>query len=81
MQWWRDTGLALHWVKSYMPRDKGCLLEDYKKNVPEKRVLNLIDLSSAFVILLFGLSVSLLVFLGEKIYYRIRQRLEAVIII
>ena len=81
MQWWRDTGLALHWVKSHMPREKGCLLEDYKKNVPGKRVLNLIDLSSAFVILLFGLSVSVLVFLVEKMYFMIRQRLEAIIIV
>ena len=71
MQWWRDTGLALHWIKSYQPSAKGCLLQDYKKNAPAIRVLTLRDLSSAFVLLLLGLSLSLLVFLAEKIFYKI----------
>jgi len=71
MQWWRDTGLALHWIKSYQPSAKGCLLQDYKKNAPRIRVLTLNDLSSAFVLLLLGCAVSLLVFLIEKIRYKI----------
>jgi len=70
MQWWTDTGLSHHWVKSYQPSPKGCLLEDYKKNVPAIRVLTLRDLSSAFVLLLLGCAVSLLVFLIEKIRYK-----------
>lgn len=67
MQWWSDTGLALHWIKSYQPPTKGCLLQDYKKNVPSIRVLTLKDLSSAFVVLLMGCALSFLVFLVEKI--------------
>lgn len=69
MQWWTDSGLAIHWIKSYQPRDKGCLLEDYKKNAAKQRVLTLVDLSSAFVVLALGCGVSLLVFLLE-IWYR-----------
>ena len=71
MQWWSDTGLAMHWVKKYDPPSKACLLQDYKKNVPRIRVLTLKDLSSAFVVLLLGCGVSLLVFLIEKIHFKI----------
>jgi len=67
MQWWSDTGLALHWIKSYQPPTKGCLLQDYKKNVPSIRVLTLKDLSGPFLLLLLGCSLSFLVFLVEKI--------------
>jgi len=74
MQWWTDTGLSHHWVKSYQPPAKGCLLEDYKKNVPAIRVLTLRDLSSAFVLLLLGCAVSLLVFLIEIIRYKFSIR-------
>ncbi len=72
MQWWSDTGLAKYWLKNYQPSPKGCLLQDYKENVPSIRVLTLKDLSSAFVLLLLGLSLSLLVFLIEKIRFNIR---------
>jgi len=72
MQWWSDTGLAMHWIKSNLPSDKGCLFEDYKKNSPAIRVLTLKDLSGAFAVLLMGCALSLLVFLIEKIhFYRI----------
>lgn len=74
MQWWADTGLALHWVKSYQPSAKGCILQDYKNNVPRIRVLNLKDLSSAFVILLLGCALSLLLFLIEKILFHRTMR-------
>ena len=74
MQWWTDTGLVRHWIKSYQPSPKGCLLEDYKKNVPAIRVLTLKDLSSAFVVLLMGCALSLLVFLIEKIRYKFSIR-------
>ena len=72
MQWWTDTGLAVHWVKSYQPSAKGCVLEDYKKNAPRIRVLTLEDLSSAFMVLVIGSGVSILVFLIEKIRYKCR---------
>ena len=65
MQRWTDSGLAMHWIKSYQPRGKGCLLDDYKKNAPKQRVLSLIDLSSAFALLALGYGLSLLVFLLE----------------
>ena len=71
MQWWTDTSLAKYWLKNYQPSPKGCLLQDYKKNVPAIRVLTLKDLSSAFVLLLLGFALSLLVFLIEKIRYKI----------
>ena len=80
MQWWVDNGLALHWIKSYLPSAKGCLFEDYKKNAPAIRVLTLKDLSGAFVILLLGCSLSLFVFLIEKIhFYRMMRRRSAVL--
>jgi len=71
MQWWRDTGLALRWIESYQPSAKDCLLQDYKKKAPSIRVLTLNDLSSAFVLFLLGCALSLLVFLIEKICYKI----------
>jgi len=75
MQWWSDTGLAKHWVKSYQPSAKGCLFQDYKKNSPAIRILTLKDLSGAFVVLLMGCALSLFVFLIEKIkYYRMMLR-------
>ncbi len=69
MQGLSDFGLVFHWLKSYQPSTKGCLLKDYKKNAPAIRVLNLKDLSSAFLILLLGCSISFLAFLIEKIRY------------
>ncbi len=71
MQWWTDSGLAIHWIKSHQPREKGCLLEDYKKNAAKQRVLTLVDLSSAFVVLALGYGVSLLVFLLEIVTAKI----------
>lgn len=75
MQWWTDTGLVKHWIKSYQPSAKGCLFDDYKKNAPAIRVLTLKDLSGAFVVLLMGCGLSFFVFLIEKIhYYRTMNR-------
>ena len=71
MQWWTDTGLAKYWLQNYQPSPKGCLLQDYKKNVPAIRILTLKDLSSAFVFLLLGCAISLLAFLIEKIRFKI----------
>ena len=75
MQRWADSGLALHWVKSYQPSAKGCLFDDYKKNAPAIRVLTLEDLSGEFVVLLMGCALSLFAFLIEKIHhYRMMLR-------
>ena len=76
MQWWRDTGLTQHWIKSYQPHAKGCLLQDYKNDVPNIRVLTLRDLSSAFAILIMGCAISFLVFLIEKISFKISNHLR-----
>ena len=82
MQRWTDTGIAKHWIQSYQPSAKGCIFEDYKKNAPSIRVFTLKDLSSAFVVLLIGCTVSLLVFLIEKIHcYRTINRRSVVLII
>ena len=59
------TGFALG-QELHVQREGLSIRGLYKKNVPGKRVLKLIDLSSAFVILLFGLPVSVLVFLAER---------------
>ena len=77
MQRWTDSGLALHWVKSYQPSAKGCLFDDYKKNAPAIRVLTLEDLSGGFVVLLMGCALSLFAFLIEKIHYYRMVRLSA----
>ena len=69
IQWWADTGLAIHWIKSYQPSAKGCLFQDYKKNAPALRVFTLKDLSGAFAVLSIGCALSFIVFLVEKIHY------------
>ena len=76
MQWWSDTGLAMHWINSYLPSSKQCLFEDYKKNSPAIRVFTLKDLSGAFVVLLLGCALSLLVVIVEKINFYRTMRLS-----
>jgi len=64
--------LSNHYVKSSRnPRSKQCLLHEIKKQLSKdtKRLksLSLADLSGAFFCLAFGLSLSLVIFIVERI--------------
>lgn len=61
-----EMGLMNYWVEKYSPQIDRCLV---RSNNSSPRRLTLVDLSSAFVILKFGISFSLLSFTMEKIVY------------
>ena len=73
MQRWTDSGLAIFWIKKQQPPDQGCVLAgDYDKNVDAGyKALTLIDLSSAFILLLMGYGTSVLQFMFEIAHQRI----------
>lgn len=56
------------WVKKYRPNTEQCSIENYKKKAAAKQnSLKIMDLLSAFVVLLLGCALSVLVFLVECI--------------
>jgi len=55
-----------------MPKYDKCLIENYQDSSPKVKKLSFSNLSSPFVILLLGLSLSLLVFLCELVWYRFK---------
>ena len=68
-----ETGLMQHWIKKYMPIGSDECLKDDKKtagNVP----LKLVDLLSAFLILVIGIVLSFFVFLLEIIHFKMNKR-------
>lgn len=67
-----ESGLYLYWVISNMPKYDKCLIENYQDSSPKVKKLSFSNLSSPFLILLLGLSLSLLVFLCELVWYRFK---------
>ena len=72
MQLGWESGLFNYWAKKHLPRTDKCLLDRYSDASPEIRKLSLKDLTSPFVILLLGLSLSFFVFLVELIWHRLK---------
>ena len=70
MRWLAESGLADYWTRKFTPHTESCKVENQKDltngNDPQK-ILSLEDLSGPFILLVFGLSLSLLVFLLEKV--------------
>lgn len=65
-----------------MPHTESCKVENQKAltngNDPRK-ILTLSDLSGPFILLAFGLSLSFLIFLLEKLYYKYKLRKSRII--
>jgi hypothetical protein len=59
-------------LKFYQPRIDQCLIKNQKRSAHAKN-LALVDMSSAFVVLGLGISVSFLLFITEVIYKRIQN--------
>ncbi len=69
-----ESGLYRYWAKKYLPKIHKCLMDHYQEDSPKVRKLCLHDLSSPLVLLLLGVSLSLLVFLLEIIWHRFKTR-------
>ena len=70
-----ESGLVYFWLKRVESQTKTCKLDNQNGKEP-KKVLTLDDLSGPFILLSFGLSLSLLIFLIEKIYYNFKQHYD-----
>ena len=64
--------MNVYLIPCYKPRIDQCLMKNKEASARQKP-LTLTDMSSAFVILGIGISLSLLVFLLELVYKRIKD--------
>lgn len=62
----REKGLLDEWASRSQPNARQCLVKNNKHIVKN---LSLKDISGAFVVLSFGIFVSFLVFIGERILF------------
>lgn len=81
MQFGWESGLIQHWIANSEKRIDKCLLNrnrDNRKSMSynKQKNLSLTNLSSPFVILLFGLSLSFLVFLVELMWHRFKYHCQ-----
>jgi hypothetical protein len=63
MQMW-EYGLISHWYSRYRGRYEQCIVQPLN---PRMSALKLEHLYSAFLLLIFGICISLVVFMGEQI--------------
>lgn len=63
----REVGLLDEWVKRARPNPIQCLV---KKNAHTVKTLTLKGLSGVFVVLAFGIALSILIFIVEQIVIR-----------
>jgi hypothetical protein len=61
-----ETGLLGKWIETFNPESKECSLKNKKKTGNPRITLK--NLTSAFALLLLGVSVSFLVFILELIF-------------
>ena len=66
------NGLIQLWTKTYSPNLAECLINSKKKPVHPRLTLN--HFAGAFVVLTFGYVLSLVVFVGERIYHYLDSR-------
>jgi hypothetical protein len=64
IQLW-ETGLLNKWRQMYLPRENQCVA-NVKQNSPKVQ-LTMKNLGSAFVLLMIGLAVALIVFILERL--------------
>ena len=72
----RDCGLISYWYKKDSPDVHQCLGNDRKIKLDDGSALALPVLSGAFVILMVGLGIALLTFIGELCARFIRNRIQ-----
>ena len=70
MQMW-EYGLISHWHSRYRGRYEQCIIKPLKARMS---VLKLEHLYSAFMLLIFGISISLVVFFGEQIIKFVKNK-------
>ena len=72
MQRAREAGFTNFWTQKYLPSMDRCKLENQDQG-GKPTPITLMQLSSAFAVLLIGISVALLAFLFEIIFSSIRK--------
>jgi len=71
-----ESGIVNYLIKRSLPHVESCHVEDKKALInnenDSRKVLTLNDLSGPFILLIFGLSLSLLVFLMERLHFKFK---------
>lgn len=84
MRSFAESGLAHYWTKRITPHTESCKIENQKaltNGNDSRKILSLSDLSGPFILLAFGLSLSLLVFLLEKLYHIYQLRKNHILVL
>lgn len=68
-----EYGLIDHMNKIYSPEESELCFTKPSRKKPEKFILNLKSLTSAFVVLFIGYSISVVVFIAENIAFCYRR--------
>ena len=73
-----QSGLIIHSIRRASGSSNPCSIDQSNKMNHDNRPLkmSMIDLSAAFVLLGSGLSISIVVFIGEKIIFKIRKKIH-----
>lgn len=61
-----------YWLDTNLPNVDKCLVK--KKESAAQKPIKLVDLTSAFFVLGVGLSLSLICFVSERIYFNLHRR-------
>ena len=64
-----EAGLLQEWTNKINPVSRECSLKKKKNGKPQ---ISLKNLTSAFILLIFGICLSILVFVAELIYHRFK---------
>jgi ionotropic glutamate receptor len=67
-----ETGLLEEWTNKFNPVSIECSAALTKKKKNGKPQISLKNLTSAFILLIFGICLSILVFVAELIYHRFK---------
>ncbi len=67
----QQSGLLEEWTNKFNPVSIECSLKKTKKKNGNPQI-SLKNLTSAFILLIFGICLSILVFVAELIYHRFR---------
>jgi len=70
----REAGLLTHWYLKGVPDVHQCVHTKKKGTIDDMKPLSLKGLTGAFFVLVFGYATSVLVFLVERIYFRLSSR-------
>ena len=65
----REAGLLTYWYLKGVPDVHQCIQTKKKGTIDDMNPVSLKGLTGAFFVLVFGYATSVLLFLGEKIYF------------